>query len=129
MPKKEKPTAKCMRCGDDFTLWPKNRKYCGGCQVLRDLRNGISKRDCPMCGDEFWPIRFSHKECYLCSNWRPERPEKYPKCSQCDRHFRPAPGTTQGSVCMHCVSSSEEMRDRYHRSLRRRVALRRKEDS
>lgn len=123
MPKKETPVGKCERCGDDFNLWPKNRKYCAACQVIRDLRNGISARKCETCGDEYWPVRQSHKECYLCSDWRPSRPDRYPKCGQCGHHYRPAPGVD--TVCCYCVTQSEEMRDRYLKSIkiRRRKAM------
>lgn len=109
-------TGICATCGDDFTLWPANRKYCGACQAYRDLnyRPGMS-RDCEFCAKTFWPFRTGYRRCYECSNFRPERPDDWPACSQCGKHKRTAPGLA--NTCCACVQKDSEAQRTYHRSL------------
>lgn len=113
-----KKTGTCANCEAEYTLWPKNRKYCGACQALRDLdfRPGMS-RTCDMCDTLFYPFRTGYTRCYDCSNFRPERPDEYPQCKSCGKHKRTAPGLA--NYCVACVQKDSEAQRTYHKSLRR----------
>lgn len=113
----------CANCGADYTLWPKNRKYCGACQALRDLdfRPGMSRK-CDMCDAVFYPFRTGHTRCYECSNFRPIRPDEFPVCESCGQHKRTAPGLE--NHCVSCVQKDSAAQALYHRSLKRIVRQR-----
>lgn len=115
-PKRErhKNLAQCERCGDEFNRWPKNRKYCGACQALRDLDfRPNMKRTCEVCEETFYPFRTGHTRCANCTEIR-ERPELEP-CTRCGKRKRTAPGLA--NTCISCVSSTPKAQLAYHRAL------------
>ena len=105
----------CAKCGDQFLLWPKNRKYCGACQALRDLdfRPNL-KRKCEGCDTTFYPYRTSFTRCADCSLFNQER-EEWPECNQCGKRKRTAPGMSK--TCIACVSCSAKAQIAYHKAL------------
>jgi hypothetical protein len=119
-------TAPCQNCHAEYTLWPKNRKYCGTCQALRDLdfRPGMS-RNCEMCDVRFYPFRTGYTRCYECSNFRPVRPDEYPVCGVCEKAKRTAPGLA--NTCVSCVQRDSASQSIYHKKLRAIVRERQKE--
>lgn len=114
----------CQKCGDEMILFPKNRKFCGACQALRDLsfRPGMHT-SCTYCEREFWPSRTTYmtrRACADCSVFIQEDAEKYVACQSCAKHKRTAPGTKQ--TCISCVQSTKEMQHKYLETLKRRDA-------
>jgi len=99
--------------------FPKNRRYCGACQALRDLnfRPGM-KCDCDTCGTTFWPYRTSHTRCYKCAIFNYDSSEN-PECARCKQHYRTAPGLSD--TCCACVTSSKDTQEGYRRALALRI--------
>ena len=110
----------CRKCGDEFNKFPANRLLCAACQSLRDLqfRPGL-KRKCEVCEVQFWPSRSTYHRCPDCSVFDPEKPDKYPACSECGKHKRTAPGLA--NTCISCVSVSAEAQKKYELQLSRRI--------
>ena len=115
--------ANCQNCGEQYNRFPKNRKYCGACQALRDLdfRPGMS-RHCEFCDAVFYPYRTGYRRCYECSGFRTERPDEWPACGQCGKHKRTAPGL--GNTCAACVQKDSGAQRTYHRTLTKVVRAR-----
>lgn len=109
-------------CGAPFAALNRQRKYCGVCQVVRDMsfRPNL-KGTCETCEAEYFPIRSSYKTCPDCTITFPQ-PDKYPPCSACKEHHRPAPGLS--STCILCVMRSPEQRRRYVKTLQQLLAAR-----
>lgn len=111
-------TGNCAECGTEFAQINARRKYCAGCQILRDTSMYDIKRDCEVCTRTFYPVRSNYRMCADCLDPR-DRPDKYPICKGCGRHRRPAPMIE--SHCISCVQSTKELRAKYLILLRRRI--------
>jgi hypothetical protein len=97
------------------------------CRILRD-HDGVMRGECEcrVCGEKYWPVRRSHKKCYDCTDLQAGSRET-PPCDKCGKHNRKAYGLENSNVCMECVSSTKEMRDKYIAGLEyNRVMKRRK---
>ena len=112
----KRPEGQCQSCGGPMAMVTKNRKLCQFCQVERDrqFRPGWSCK-CEICNRQIWPIRISHKNCYMHSNYMPIRPDEYPACSSCGQHKRTAPASGKGT-CLDCVTKSPENQARYQKA-------------
>ena len=112
-------TANCQECGQEMVMVNKKRKYCGECQVVRDVTWAPKRKiNCEVCDEVFWPIRTSYKRCTDCASFRANNPERHGECVKCHKNYRPAPGVE--ATCVKCVQGSEKMRDAYVKTLLRR---------
>ncbi len=109
-------TGSCEKCARPFLQVNRVRKYCIGCQIIRDVDFAPSRsRNCTECRQEFWPIKANYVQCNDCREGLGNA-DKYEPCGRCGRNYRPAPELD--GTCMSCVMRTRDIRAQYVRQLK-----------
>jgi hypothetical protein len=123
------PTIHCEGCNEEVVVgrrWAKSRKFCIACQVVRDLDRFLPKgKACARCGGTFFPIRHGKgwDKCPDCvATFTIPQLTAAPRCNVCERKRPPA--YLLDHTCLHCVTSTEALRNQYYLHLKEIVANR-----